>query len=105
MAIEDGTAGRRRPRWEIGRSFLASATTGGIIMASTNWLDCLKIRHQVHSDGGGVLDLGRRIVATEGLWRGLWGVALPLNIAACTVSVGVRIGLYPAVRDSWSTAC
>ena len=95
----------RREAW---RNFLASGTTGAIAMSLTNPLDVLKARWQVmpaggaggNGAGGGLLAVTRTIVAREGLWNGLWRHALLTNMAACTCSVGFRIGTYPLIRDS-----
>ena len=76
----------------------ASAATGGVVIALTNPLDCLKQRVQVRAAGPALLAHSSRIVATEGLWRGLWLPGLATNIAACTCSVGTRLGLYARVR-------
>ena len=80
----------------------ASAATGGVVIALTNPLDCLKQRVQVRAAGPALLAHSSRIVATEGLWRGLWLPGLATNIAACTCSVGTRLGLYARVRDFWT---
>lgn len=45
-----------------------------------------------------------QIVKAEGLWRGLWLPGLLANMGAVGLSQGLRIGLYPAVRDGISSA-
>ena len=74
-------------------------------MSMTNWMDCLRIRWQVSNplEGGKPVQMTsylKRIVQDEGLWRGLWRHGLLTNCAACTGSMGTRIGLYPYIRDT-----
>ena len=87
---------------EIRRNFIASASTGSITMLCSNWLDCLKARWQVQTTDNdkSLFRFLKRIVKNEGLWNGLWKHALGTNMAACTCSMGARIGLYPFFRDT-----
>lgn len=74
---------------------------GAAVIALTNPLDCLKQRWQVEPPGGkrslGAFALS--IIRDEGLVRGLWAPGIALNMCACTISVGTRLGMYPMVRD------
>ena len=92
-------AAAEKSQRELFRNFAASATTGAITMAATNPLDCLKARWQV-SPAASMWSLASKIVAEEGIVRGLWSPALALNCIACTCSMGFRVGLYPVIRDS-----
>lgn len=87
-------------RWQQRANVAASCFTGAAVIALTNPLDCLKNRYQV-ADAPGVVAFGRRIVRRDGgLVRALWLPGLATNCAACTISVGARLGLYPALRDA-----
>lgn len=81
----------------------ASAFTGSAVIAITNPLDCLKQRWQIAptQSHAGLLSFTRGILRQEGL-AGLWLPGLTTNVIACTYSVGVRLGLYPILRDSLS---
>jgi len=87
-------------RWQQRANVAASCFTGAAVIALTNPLDCLKNRLQV-ADAPGVVAFGRDLVRRDGgLVRALWLPGLATNCAACTISVGTRLGLYPALRDA-----
>ena len=77
----------------------ASCFAGAAVIGLTNPLDCLKQRWQVARTALPSFAFVKEIVATEGLFRGLWRPGLVTNCLACTISVGTRIGLYPSLRD------
>lgn len=82
----------------------ASCFTGATVIAITNPLDCLKQRWQVaQTTTRTPVAFALEIVQAEGAWRGLWYPGLLSNCLACTISVGTRIGLYPRLRDSFSS--
>lgn len=83
-------------------NIVASASTGGIVIAITNPLDCLKQRWQMAPHSSGMLHFSLDICRREGILRGFWLPGVAANSLACCVSVGTRLGLYPTVRDSLS---
>ena len=84
--------------------FVASAFTGSAVIGITNPLDCLKQRWQVAptSNGMGLPAFTGSIIRSEGLLGGLWLPGLTTNVFACTCTVGIRLGLYPMLRDALS---
>ena len=80
----------------------ASCFTGAAVIAITNPLDCVKQRWQVEPPGGtrSLLQFTQQIVRSEGLVGGLWAPGITVNMCACTISVGTRLGLYPMLRDA-----
>jgi hypothetical protein len=71
-------------------------------MIITNPLDTLRIRWQVTSRaerGASVASFFARIVAHEGILTGLWFPAIWTNAALCSITVGIRLGCYPIIRD------
>ena len=78
----------------------ASCFTGAAVIGLTTPLDCLKQRWQVEPRSAqSMAGFAQRIVRIQGLWGGLWRPGLATNVAACTCSVGTRLGLYPVIRD------
>eukprot|EP00747_Dinoflagellata_sp_TGD_P223294 gnl/TRDRNA2_/TRDRNA2_94893_c0_seq2.p1 gnl/TRDRNA2_/TRDRNA2_94893_c0~~gnl/TRDRNA2_/TRDRNA2_94893_c0_seq2.p1 ORF type:complete len:292 (+),score=22.18 gnl/TRDRNA2_/TRDRNA2_94893_c0_seq2:30-905(+) len=96
----------------MSRNLVLASATGAITMSITNPLDALRIRWQLLPRGvdgfastqasrpSSLLVFARQVVATEGLWSGLWSRGLVPNCAACACSVGVRLGFYPFIRDA-----
>ena len=86
-------------------NILASCWTGAVVIALTNPLDCLKQRWQVAqmatepNSSSSMRSFTTRLLQTQGLWVGLWKPGLITNCAACTVTVGTRLGLYPHLRQ------
>lgn len=94
------------PPAELLVNLTAGALAGGGQMALFNPLDCLRIRWQLarRGDGGGngmatSTEFALAIVRREGWWAGLHRPGLLLNMGAISVSQGLRIGLYPTVRE------
>lgn len=93
----------KKSRQELLSNLFASAGTGMTTISLTNAVDTAKVRWQVtgvHS-GSSLGSFVGGIIRKEGLWTGLWRPALPANMVGMGVSVGLRYGLYPAVRDSF----
>lgn len=84
----------------------ASCFTGAAVIAITNPLDCLKQRWQVLPPGGSqsLTAFAKDIVRAEGLLAGLWAPGVTVNMCACTISVGTRLGLYPMLRDAMGSS-
>lgn len=97
---------RATGREELLTNVALSAATGAINMFLTNPLDSLRIRWQcLPSDcgkvlPGSILTFTRHIIASEGIWHGLWFPGLVPNCLGCACSVGVRLGFYPTIRDA-----
>jgi len=93
-----------KSRRELRKNMLASCITGGVVMLATNPLDTLKQRYQVSASATlksrtTLSSFAVDIVRNEGVLRGLWAPGLFSNIACCSISVGVRLGTYPLIRD------
>lgn len=86
---------------ELGRNIAAAGVAGFIQPGIFNPLDCLRIRWQVASrdSAANMRAFAIDIVQREGWWAGLHRPGLPLNMGAVAVSQGLRMGLYPSVRD------
>lgn len=86
----------------------AAIAMSGAVSASitllTNPLDCLRVRWQLLPRAapapGGLLGYARLVVAQEGLLRGLWRPGLGANLLAVFNCTGIRVGIYPTVRDT-----
>ena len=96
---------------ELRLNFAASCITGSTAVALFNPPDCLRVRWQTlpvaemaGTHGGSLLGFGRSVVAAEGLWRGLWAPGLCANAIGIGCSTGLRLGLYPAIRDALAGA-
>ena len=92
-----------RSKRELPLNLAASILTGVTAVAIFNPLDCLRVRWQVlskaQSGGHTIVSFAKEIVAREGLIRGLWAPGLGANVMAIGMSTGLRLGLYPVVRD------
>jgi len=89
---------------ELARNCIAAAIAGFIQPALFNPLDCLRVRWQVAvtSSGNGnasLVEFAQAIVQREGFLRGLYLPGQPWNCFAVALSQGLRLGLYPTVRD------
>ena len=85
------------------QNIMLSSLTGGLTMVITNPLDTLRIRWQVTrrvETGNSIIAFARNIVTKEGVLAGLWLPAIQTNALLCSITVGVRLGLYPSIRDS-----
>lgn len=95
-------------RNDVYQNIAAAAIAGTCQPALFNPLDCLKVRWQVRTGADkahtSMTSFVRHIVSTEGLVRGLWLPGLHWNMAAVAVSQGLRMGLYPSIRDSLAIA-
>jgi len=93
---------------ELRLNFVASCVTGSSAVALFNPLDCLRVRWQTLPEAtvasNSLLGFGRKVVAAEGLWRGLWAPGLFANTLGIGCSTGLRLGLYPAIRDTLAAA-
>jgi len=70
-------------------------------MLITNPLDTMRCRWQVDAVAGTRLrSWVAKVMAEEGLWRGLWRPGLLPNVIAMSIAVGGRNGFYPLYRDS-----
>ena len=80
---------------------IAAASTAGACQISIfHPLDCLRIRWQLAGgDARGWLAFTMDIVRKEGWWHGLHRPGLPANLLAVAGSQGLRLGVYPSVRD------
>jgi len=96
------TTDDKKARRELISNLIASSTTGMVTISFTNPLDTLKCRWQVIGSAkyNNLRAFGSAILVDEGLWSGLWRPGLPPNIAAMGLSVGLRYGLYPSVREA-----
>ena len=79
----------------------AAGAAGACQCALFNPLDCLRIRWQV-ADGGAstMTEFASKIVLEEGWWGGLHRPGLFTNMLGVALSQGLRMGLYPSVRDA-----
>ena len=87
-------------------NLIASCWTGAAVIALTNPLDCLKQKWQVAQGLGEETSMAtftRDLLHRQGLWRGLWRPGMITNTAACTVTAGTRLGIYPRLRDGLSS--
>ena len=105
----DAAVGRAQPRDagmeapardELGRNIAAAAIAGAIQPALFNPLDTLRVRWQVAGSGITLAGLTRHIMQREGLLRGLFLPGQPFNCLAVASSQGLRMGLYPTVREA-----
>ena len=90
-------------REELRLNTAAAAIAGFIQPAIFNPLDCLRVRWQVAAVNAreqSLLAFARGIVDREGFVRGLYLPGQPWNCVAVALSQGLRLGLYPTVRDS-----
>jgi len=83
------------------KNCVAGGASSGLWVCVFNPIDCLRIRWQTQQKGGvsTLTNFLRRILRTEGLWRGLWLPGCLPNGSAVFISSGTRIGFYPLLRD------
>lgn len=96
----------KKSRQELLSNLFASTGTGMTTILLTNAIDTAKVRWQVHGvhSGSSLGGFVGGIIKKEGLWTGLWRPALPANMVGMGISVGMRYGLYPSVRDTVGAA-
>lgn len=100
MAPRDGSAGG-----DLLKNSLASGIAGFLQPCLFNPLDVLRLRFQTARDVDcSLAGFTKRIVASEGAIRGLYIPGLTVNIAAVSLTQGLRMGIYPDVRDAL-TSC
>ena len=82
-------------------NLVAACSTGAVVIFLTNPLDCVKSRWQMapRATFTSIWGFARHVVCAEGVWRGLWLPGLATNCLGCAISVGSRLGFYPALRD------
>ena len=86
---------------EIVCNAAAASLAGAIQISIFNPLDCLRVRWQVAGQmDASFAQFAISLVRNEGWWRGLHSVGLGFNQVAVGVSQGLRMGMYPTVRDS-----
>eukprot|EP01134_Creolimax_fragrantissima_P001673 CFRG1673T1 len=109
--VRTGVSGRQqqidKSRNELIRNTVAAGISSGIAVGMFNPLDCLRVRFQMESKDPSIRmnQLFRRVIAKEGLFRGLWIPGLGSNMTCFTFISGLRYGLYPLVRDTTSHMC
>ena len=82
------------------KNSLASGFAGFLQPCLFNPLDVLRLRFQTARDVDcSLADFTKRILASEGTIRGLYLPGLAVNIAAVSLTQGLRMGVYPDVRD------
>lgn len=92
---------------ELTRNVAAASVAGACQPVLFNPLDTLRIRWQTAAsvavsagaEGGGMLPFTLQILRSEGVWRGLYRPGLLFNLIGVAHSQGLRMGLYPTVRD------
>lgn len=77
-----------------------SAQHSSSLHSTDGTLSCLQI--SAGSTASSTLEFTRHIMRTEGWWRGLHQPGLLINCAAVATSQGIRLGLYPSVREALS---
>lgn len=91
----------------MARQVLAAGAGSALTDSIFNPLECVKVRMQISSGGGGSVgqqqqyrSLGqtlRRILAEEGLWL-LWTPGLPATWLRGLTYTGFRVGMYPSIK-------
>jgi len=86
------------------KNYVASVTAGVVSIFAFNSLDTLRVRWQVvdRAAFSSISSYGRHILSTEGFVRGLQLPALSANMLAVGTSTGLRLGMYPMVREVMS---
>jgi len=84
------------------RSIAAGSIAGAIQPLLFNPIDTLRIRWQVAQSQASLLSFTRGVINRDGFVRGLYRPGLPMNVMAVASSQGLRLGLYPSVRDAIS---
>ena len=89
---------------ELQRNCAAAAIAGFIQPAIFNPLDALRVRWQVAASSGSgkssIIGFASEIIQREGFVCGLYLPGQPWNCIAVALSQGLRLGLYPTVRDA-----
>ena len=85
---------------ELARNTYAAGIAGAIQITIMNPLDCLRIRWQVAKTEQTMVGFVGSVVKQEGWWTGLHRPGLGLNLFCVTFVQGLRVGLYPTVRDA-----
>jgi hypothetical protein len=96
-------AAETRKKDSIAVQIVMSGGVGATIIAVSNPLDVLRVRWQLlasSSRGIGLVGLAREVVRTEGFMRGLYRPGLGANMLGVFTCTGIRIGIYPTVRDA-----
>jgi hypothetical protein len=86
------------------KNFIASITAGVVSIFTFNSLDTLRVRWQVIDQGSfkSITAYGTHILRTEGFLHGLQLPAVTSNMLAVGCSTGLRLGIYPFVRETIS---
>eukprot|EP00808_Paulinella_micropora_P006681 g52247.t1 len=94
---------------DMSLNMIAGGCTTALCVALLNPLDVMRVRWQTLpppqiSAGSlqrptSLLQLASETLSREGLWR-IYRCGLGVTVASVTVSSGLRLGLYPSVRDS-----
>jgi hypothetical protein len=86
------------------KNYIASISAGVISICTFNSLDTLRVRWQVVDKSAyqSLHEYGKHILNTEGFMRGLQRPAMVSNAMAVGCSAGLRIGMYPLVREIFS---
>lgn len=99
-AADPSTRGRPSQTADVLRNIGAASAAGACQISIFHPLDCLRIRFQLAGgDAVGWVAFTMNIVKSEGWWNGLHRPGLAPNILAVSGSQGLRLGLYPFVRD------
>ena len=87
---------------DVACNIAAAAIAGCVQPLIFNPLDVLRIRFQVAgpSAPASTIAFARSIIVREGLLNGLYLVGLRWNCLAVSLSQGLRMGLYPSVRNT-----
>ena len=86
---------------ELGLNTVAAGVAGGIQISMANPMDCLRVRLQVANPPhkGSLFSFATSAVRRQGYITALHAPGLLWNVAAVATSQGLRMGLYPTVRD------
>lgn len=92
----------------VARNCVAAGIAGFIQPMIFNALDTIRLRYQTAAAGpandGGLSKFVSRTIAREGIIRGFYLPGLLQNMSGVCLSQGLRIGIYPTVRDSLGKA-
>lgn len=86
------------------KNFIASITAGVVSIFTFNSLDTVRVRWQVIDQGAfkSITTYGAHVLKTEGFIYGLQLPAMTSNMLAVGCSTGIRLGIYPLVRETIS---
>jgi hypothetical protein len=86
------------------KNYIASISAGVISICTFNSLDTLRVRWQVVDKAAfrSLHEYSLHIVRTEGFLLGLQIPAMLSNALAVGCSTGLRLGMYPRVREALS---